>query len=132
MIHANSCLAQVQGINLENIWLKMWGLSGSLAFLAGAVIPLWYRVSTVAGTQLITPVIAASLLGGLRNPKGAFLGGLVVGVSEIMITTFCVEKLGNWIGEYRPFVSIIILVLVLSFRPEGLLGLKSQHEKMLL
>ena len=103
----NSCLAQVQGINLENIWLKMWGLSGSLAFLAGAVIPLWYSVSTVAGTQLITPVIAASLLGGLGNPKGAFL-------------------------EYRPFVSIIILVLVLSFRPEGLLGLKSQHEKMLL
>ena len=47
----NSCLAQVQGINLENIWLKMWGLSGSLAFLAGAVIPLWYSVSTMAGTH---------------------------------------------------------------------------------
>ena len=108
----------------------MWGLSGSLAFLGGAICPLWFSVSSTAGIQIITPVIAASILGGLKNPKGAFLGGLVVGVSEILLTAFSQEKFGVWIGEYRPFIPMIILVLVLFFRPEGLLGFKYPREKL--
>ena len=55
---------------------------------------MWFSVSSNAGIQIITPVIAASILGGLKNPKGAFLGGLVVGVSEIMLTTFLLK---NWV-----------------------------------
>ena len=104
----------------------MWGLSGSLACLAGAICPIWFSVSTVAGSMIITPVIAASILGGLRNHRGYFLGGLVVGVSEIMLSSFAVEKMGNWIGDYRPFIPMIILVLVLYFKPQGLLGIKDQ------
>ena len=124
----NPCLAQVQGVNIKRTWLWMWGLSGSLAFLGGAICPLWYSVT--AGAQIITPVIAASLLGGLKNPWGSFIGGLFVGVSEIMLITFAVEKLGNWVGEYRPLIPIFILVLVLCFKPEGLLGSKNQHNKL--
>jgi len=118
----NPGLAQTQGINIESLWLRLWGLSGSLACLAGAICSIWYSVNTVSGTQIVTPVITASILGGLKNPKGFFLGGLIVGVSEIMLTSFAVEKLGNWIGEYRPFVPMIILVLVLLLKPEGILG----------
>lgn len=126
----DASLAQVQGINRDSLWLKLWGFSGSLACLAGAICPIWFSVSTIAGSLIITPVITASILGGLKNPRGCFIGGLVVGVSEIMFTELIMEHFGVRMGEYRPFIPMIILVLVLFFKPEGLLGFKDQIEKM--
>jgi len=121
----NPELANVQGVNIERTWLYVWGLSGSLACLTGAIIPLWFSVSASAGTMMITAIIAASVLGGLKNPRGFFIGGLITGVSEIMLTAFGQERLGVWVGMYRPLIPIAILVLVLRFRPQGLLGLNN-------
>ncbi len=118
----NPELAQIQGINIDRTWLFVWGFSGSLACLAGSLSPLWYSISTNSGTQIITAVIAASLLGGLKNSRGFFIGGLMVGVFEIMITWCGMENLGMWFGEYRPFIPMVIIVLVLGFRPQGLFG----------
>jgi branched-chain amino acid transport system permease protein len=126
----NPELAQIQGINIQNTWLLVWGVSGSLTCLSGALVPLWFSFTVASGTQIITPVIAASLLGGIRSPRGFFLGGLVTGVLEIIIITGGMANFGNWFGEYRPIIVMVILYLVLLFRPEGLLGFKNQNEKM--
>ena len=121
----NPQLANVQGVNIERTWLRIWGLSGSLACLAGALTPIWYSFSTNFGTQIITPIITASILGGLKNPRGFFIGGLIVGVSEVMLTTMGQEVFGVWIGEYRPLIPIALLVLCLRFIPKGLLGARA-------
>ncbi len=123
----NPELAQIQGIDIQRTWLLVWGLSGSLACLVGAFIPLWFSFSVTSGTQLITAIIAASLLGGIRSPRGFFLGGLITGVLEIIITKVGMARFGLWLGDYRPIIPMIILVLVLFFKPEGILGLKDQY-----
>lgn len=118
----NPQLAGIQGINKEKTWTLVWGISGSLACLAGALVPMRFSFGTSSGTQIITQIIAASILGGLRNPRGFFIGGLIVGISEIMLTTLGQEIFGVWVGEFRPFIPMIILVLCLKFRSQGLLG----------
>jgi len=121
----NQELAQVQGINIERSWLIVWGVSGSLACLSGVFIPLWYTFSAGTGPMIINAVITASFLGGIKNSRGFFIGGLISGVLEILITFYGVEKLGVWFGDYRPLIPIIIIVLVFSFRPQGILGVRN-------
>ena len=120
----NPQLAAIQGINIEKNWLLIWGVSGSLACLAGAMCPIWFSVSSIVGTQIITAIITASILGGLGNHRGFFIGGLILGFLEIMITTRAQMMYGTWIGEYRPFIPIMIMALILMYRPQGLLGSK--------
>lgn len=130
-IQENLELAQIQGIDIQKTWLLVWGFSGSLSCLAGSLIPLWFSFTVTSGTLMITPIIAASLLGGISSTRGFFLGGLITGVLEIMITTVGMARFGNWVGEYRPIIPMIIIVLVLYFKPEGLLGSQNRYEKLL-
>ncbi|MCW4014526.1 MAG: branched-chain amino acid ABC transporter permease, partial [Candidatus Bathyarchaeota archaeon] len=116
----NPQLAAVQGINIEKNWLIIWGISGSLACLAGAMCPIWFSVSSIVGTQIVTGIITASILGGLGNHRGFFIGGLSLGFLEIMITDWASRMYGTWIGEYRPFIPIAIMALTLMYRPQGL------------
>jgi branched-chain amino acid transport system permease protein len=66
--------------------------------------------------------MAGSLLGGFDSVYGAVVGGIVVGISEIMLTTWGQELLGAWVGEYRPLVPMLFLVAVLLIEPRGLQG----------
>ena len=66
--------------------------------------------------------MAGSLLGGFTNIYGAVIGGATVGLSEIMLTTWGQAWIGTWVGEYRPLVPMLFLVVVLLFEPEGLDG----------
>ena len=109
----NPELASVQGINKETTWILLWGLSGSLACLAGAMCPIWYSFSSTSGTMIINAIIAASLLGGLLGQRGFFLGGLVSGLVEILLTTGGQMLFGTWVGEYRPLIPIALIVLTL-------------------
>ena len=123
----NSELIMVQGVNPDKIWLLVWGFSGGLACLAGFLSPLWFKSTPVMGSWIMTPIIAASLLGGLDTRRGFFIGGLIVGVSDIMLTVWGQERIGVWFGDYRQLISMTILVLVLRFRPQGLLGFEKQN-----
>ena len=123
----NSELIMIQGVNPDKIWLLVWGFSGGLACLAGFLSPLWFKSTPVMGSWIMTPIIAASLLGGLDTRRGFFIGGLIVGVSDIMLTVWGQERIGVWFGDYRQLISMTILVLVLRFRPQGLLGFEKQN-----
>jgi branched-chain amino acid transport system permease protein len=115
-------LASVLGINTEKIQVFSWFLTGGLACLAGAMIPLWFMSTPQTGAALITSIMAGSLLGGFTNIYGAVIGGATVGLSEIMLTTWGQTLIGTWVGEYRPLVPMLFLVVVLLFEPEGLDG----------
>lgn len=122
VIKENSELSMIQGIDPERVWLLVWGLSGGLAAFSGALSCLWFKATPLMGPWIMTPIIAASLLGGLDNHRGFFIGGLIVGLAEIMLTSLGQAIVGVWVGEYRPLISISILVLVLMFRPQGIMG----------
>ncbi len=60
-------LASVLGINTEKIQVFSWFLTGGLACLAGAMIPMWFMSTPTTGAALITSIMAGSLLGGFTN-----------------------------------------------------------------
>ena len=115
-------LASVLGINTNQIQLFSWFLTGGLACLAGAMIPLWFQSTPSSGAMMITSIMAGSLLGGFDSIYGSVAGGFIVGVSEIMLTTWGQAWIGVWVGEYRPMIPMIFLVAVLLVEPNGLQG----------
>jgi branched-chain amino acid transport system permease protein len=115
-------LASVLGINTNQIQLFSWFLTGGLACLAGAMIPLWFQSTPQSGATIITSIMAGSLLGGFDSIYGSVIGGAIVGMSEILLTTWGQAVIGTWVGEYRPMVPMIFLVTVLLIEPEGLQG----------
>lgn len=121
-------LASVLGINTDRIQMFSWFLTGGLACLAGAMLPLWFMSNPNTGSLIITSIMAGSMLGGLNTIYGAIIGGLGVGLSEVLITTWAQNiRIGGvrqlWIGEYRPLIPMIIMIAVLLIEPQGLGGL---------
>jgi branched-chain amino acid transport system permease protein len=88
-------LASVLGINTERIQVFSWFLTGGLACLAGAMIPLWFQSTPQTGSALITSIMAGSLLGGFNNIYGAVIGGATVGLSEIILTYWGQSLIGT-------------------------------------
>jgi branched-chain amino acid transport system permease protein len=115
-------LASVLGINTDQIQLFSWFLTGGLACLAGAMIPLWFQSTPQSGAMIITSIMAGSLLGGFDSIYGSVIGGAIVGMSEILLTTWGPALIGVWVGEYRPLIPMIFLVTVLLIEPQGLQG----------
>lgn len=121
-------LAMVLGINTDRIQMMSWFLTGGLACLAGSMLPLWFMSRPDTGSLIITSIMAGSMLGGLNTIYGAIIGGLGVGLSEILVTTWAQNIRINgvrqlWVGEYRPLIPMIIMITVLLIEPEGLGGL---------
>ena len=119
-------LASVLGINTDQIQLFSWFLTGGLACLAGAMIPLWFQSTPQSGAMIITSIMAGSLLGGFDSIYGSVIGGAIVGMSEILLTTWGQAIIGVWVGEYRPIIPMIFLVAVLLIEPQGLQGVWSK------
>jgi branched-chain amino acid transport system permease protein len=118
----NSDLASVLGIDTNFIQTLTWFLTGGLASLAGAMIPMWFMSSPTTGVQIMTSIMAGSVLGGLQSIYGAIIGGFLIGVFEIILTTWLAQIFGMWVGEYRSMIPIIFLVIVIMFEPAGLYG----------
>lgn len=105
--------------------VKNWLLAGGLAGLAGLLMVIRFHVTPLLGSYIMTPVFAAGLLGGIDNPKGAVVGGLVTGIAEIIVTSMGQDLIGVWVGEFRFIIPLSIMVLVLRFKPDGVLGLEN-------
>jgi branched-chain amino acid transport system permease protein len=130
----NEDLALLSGINPERVVMITWILTGAVATIAGALYGLDKSYKPFTYLQLLLPIFAAAIVGGLGNPLGAIAGGFVVAFSEISITfayrkflAYLVPK--SWEPEglvqllstdYKFAVSFMILVLVLLFRPTGI------------
>ncbi len=115
----NPSLARVCGIKTERVILWTWIIGASLATVAGALAGIENKfITPELGWQMLLSIFAAVILGGIGNPYGAIVGGLVVGISEEVSTAFISTG-------YKPAVAFVILILMLLIRPTGLLGRKS-------
>jgi neutral amino acid transport system permease protein len=114
-------LAAVAGIDVGRATRVVWVLSGLLAGLAGVLAALVeYSFDPNFGFQLLLPVFAAVVLGGIGSAYGALAGGLVLGVAQ---------EISTWSGfaggvnpVYKPVVAFAVLAIVLMLRPQGFFG----------
>lgn len=120
-------LAQVQGINTKQYRMWIWAFAGGLAGLAGSMMITFFHVSPLTGPGLMTSIIASSLIGGISNPKNAIIGGMIIGVMEILLTTFGQLFIGAWFAEYRPLIPIIALIVLMKFVPQGIFERKANR-----
>jgi branched-chain amino acid transport system permease protein len=132
----NPDLSLVSGINTDRIVTWTWVIGGALMAIAGVLLGLQANLKPELGFQLLLPLFAAAILGGLGKPQGAFIGALVVGVSQETAVAFGpvlsgfleILTLGLWDPDvhisagYKPGVAFIILILILLLRPRGLFG----------
>lgn len=111
----NIDLARVSGINVERVVIWTWVINGTLTALGGAMYGLITAVRPNMGWFLILPMFASVILGGIGNPYGAILGALIIGIAQEL--SVAVPGLGS---EYKIGVALVLMVLVLLLRPQGL------------
>jgi len=111
----NPELAQINGINLRRMIVIVWVIGGGLAALAGVFYGLTNQISPVIGRDLVLPVFAATIVGGIGSIYGALLGGFIVGIAANL--ALVVLPAG-----YSPSVPFLIILAVLLIRPNGLFG----------
>ena len=119
----NPSLAGVVGINVNLTYAVSWFISGGLAGVSGTLMPLWLMCNPDLGMRLIVSIFAASIVGGLTNIYGAFIGGLLIGFAEVLGTGYLSIIVGSWIIPYRPIIPLVMMSLTLLFAPKGLTGI---------
>jgi len=109
----NSEVALVCGINTMKMRMLTFGMGIGLAGAAGAIVSLQWVIFPQMGASYISKAFAIVVLGGLGNIQGAFLGGLIIGTLEAIVTQYLSAKMAQII----PSVTILIILLL---RPTGL------------
>ena len=127
----NPALAEIMGVNVEYTRIFSWFLSGSLAAVAGCLLPFRQEIVPLTGSIIIVSIFAASIVGGLASIYGALIGGYIVGISESLVTYQLSTVIGSGVLVYSKVVSLIVLVVMLILAPQGLTGVKWRKVKWL-
>ncbi|BBL22898.1 MULTISPECIES: branched-chain amino acid ABC transporter permease [Comamonas] len=122
---SNPALAAASGLNAEGITRGVAFASGAIAGLGGSMLALSTGAHINLGYDLLLPVFAAAILGGLGNPLGAVAGALLIAATETAVTNI---DFGGLVGgdplfmpvAYISAASFLILLLALLFKPYGL------------
>ncbi|MEL6571044.1 MAG: branched-chain amino acid ABC transporter permease [Pseudomonadota bacterium] len=130
----NEDLALLSGINPDRVVMVTWMIVAALATTAGVLYGLDKSFKAFTYFQLLLPIFASAIVGGIGSPVGAIAGGFVIAFSEVTIT-YAWKKVLNYTlpeqwapdslvqllsTDYKFAVSFSILIIVLLFRPTGL------------
>ncbi|MBL3568418.1 branched-chain amino acid ABC transporter permease [Rhodovulum sulfidophilum] len=135
----NEDLALLSGINPERVVAITWIIVAALATIAGVLYGLDKSFKPFTYFQLLLPIFASAIVGGIGSPLGAIAGGFLIAYSEVMVTYAWKKVLTYTLPDnlapdglvqllstdYKFAVSFVILVIVLLFRPTGLFRGKS-------
>jgi branched-subunit amino acid ABC-type transport system permease component len=126
-VEANPELAAAAGINVGRVINSVWLLAGGFGALGGIVVAIDTQISLEMGFQLLLPVLAVVLLGGLGSVGGAVLASYLLAFGEALVLRIDFGKLvgsGSALldSSYRPAVGFVLLLLVLLVRPQGIFG----------
>ncbi|UWQ09161.1 branched-chain amino acid ABC transporter permease [Aliiroseovarius crassostreae] len=130
----NEDLALLSGINPERVVMVTWIIVAALITIAGVLYGLDKSFKPFTYFQLLLPIFASAIVGGLGNPLGAIAGGFVIAFSEVTIT-YAWKKVATYMlpealepsglaqllsTDYKFAVSFVILIVVLLIKPTGL------------
>jgi branched-chain amino acid transport system permease protein len=135
----NEDLALLSGINPDRVVMIAWIITAALATIAGTLYGLDKSYKPFVYLQLLLPIFAAAIVGGVGSPVGAIAGGFVIAFSELIITfaykrvvtyllpeSMAPEGLVQFLStDYKFAVSFVILVIVLLVKPTGIFSGKS-------
>lgn len=117
----NTESATVLGINVPRMILYTFAINAVLATSAAVLVTPTYLAKFDMGEGLGTKAFFAAIIGGFNNSRGALLGGLIVGVSENLAAAYISP-------QYKDAVALVIFMVVILFKPQGLLGKKEERK----
>ena len=135
----NEDLATLSGIDAGKVVVVAWALSAALATIAGTLYGLDKSYKPFVFQELLLPIFAAAIVGGLGSPLGAIVGGYLIAFAEVLITypykrflqhllpeAWLPDGLAQFLAtEYKFAVAFVILVITLLIRPTGLFNRQS-------
>lgn len=107
--------ASLTGINIQRTYLWTFALGAALAGIAGTLVSVGFSVNPSIGLGWTLKALIVVVLAGLGSMRGTFLAGLLLGVTE-SASAFIIG------GQYRALVGLVLFLIVLSLRPQGLFG----------
>jgi branched-chain amino acid transport system permease protein len=117
----NTESASVLGINVPLMIFYTFAINAVLACVAALLVTPVYLAKFDMGDSLGTKAFFAAIIGGFNNSRGALLGGLIVGVSENLAAAYISPS-------YKDAVALVVFMVVILFRPQGLLGKKEERK----
>jgi branched-chain amino acid transport system permease protein len=117
----NTEAATVLGINAPRMIFYTFAINALLATSAALLVTPSYLAKFDMGESLGMKAFFAAIIGGFTNSRGALLGGLIIGVAENLAA-------GYISASYKDAVALVIFMLVIMLKPEGLLGKKSERK----
>jgi branched-chain amino acid transport system permease protein len=117
----NTDSATVLGINVPRMIFYTFAINAVLACAAALLVTPTYLAKFDMGEPLGTKAFFAAIIGGFNNSRGAILGGLIVGVSENLAAAYISPT-------YKDAVALVVFMLVILFKPQGLLGKKVERK----
>ena len=117
----NAESASVLGINVPRMIFYTFAINAVLACTAALLVTPTYLAKFDMGESLGTKAFFAAIIGGFNNSRGALLGGLIVGVSENLAAAYISPS-------YKDAVALVIFMVVILFKPQGLLGRKEERK----
>ena len=123
-VSENPKIASLMGVNPDQIITATFILGAALAAIAGVLVAMNYNiVHFTMGFLLGLKAFTAAVLGGIGNLAGAVAGGLLLGIIESLGAGYVGDLTGGFLGShYQDIFAFAVLILVLVFRPSGLLG----------
>ena len=117
----NTESAAVLGINVPRMIFYTFAINAVLAAAAALLVTPTYLAKFDMGESLGTKAFFAAIIGGFNNSRGALLGGLIVGVCENLAAAYISPA-------YKDAVALVIFMVVILFKPQGLLGRKEERK----
>jgi len=111
----NRAAAELMGIPSTQILALTFGIGTMLAMISGGLISTFFSFNILSGGTYELKSFVIVVMGGLGNPTGALLGGLILGALEGIVPTFMPV---SWV----PVIEFVLFVLILMYKPQGLLG----------
>ena len=117
-------VAGLMGIDVNRVIALTFIVGAALGAIAGVMVGTYYGIAHYTmGALLGLKAFSAAVLGGIGNLGGAVLGGILLGLVEALGAGYIGDLTNNWFGSnYQDVFAFIVLILVLVFRPSGLLG----------
>ena len=118
-------IANLMGINVSNILLVAMGIAAALAGIAGIVVaPLWVVYPYMWMSPLVM-IMAIVVLGGLGSIKGSLIAAFIIGLVEVAVVFYLPG--GSFL---RSAIALLVMVIILVVRPEGLYGIVFEEERL--
>ncbi|MDE3090120.1 MAG: branched-chain amino acid ABC transporter permease, partial [Chloroflexota bacterium] len=121
----NRAAAELMGINSTWILALSFGIGTMLAMLSGALLATLFGFTVLSGGGLEVKSFVIVVLGGLGNPTGALLGGIVIGLLESLVAVIPLPFIGSIPFSWVPVIEFVVFILILLFRPTGLFGART-------